>query len=636
MRRESCGGADRHPTRPLARTFRVVPVRAPRLPILSLAALLLLAPPWRGARAEATSWSEWSPASFERARREGRVIVLEVSASWCHWCHVMEEETWADPRVAARLRDRYLPIKVDADARPDLAERYAEYHWPATVFLTPDARTITALRGYRGPEEFLRVLDEVEAAAREGRALVDTAPPSGRVADPTGEGLLPTLRARLRAVLDSTWDEAQGGYGFGQKYPYAPAVLRDLLVARREDDEPSRRRALRTLEGFERLIDPVWGGMYQYSEGGVWTSPHFEKIASVQAGALSAFAAAYRATGDRRWLDDAFAVRRFLVGMLRAPSGAFYTSADADVVVTAAHGGVSRVRGDVYFALDDAGRRRIGLPRIDRAIYAQENGAFIEGLCDLYRASGDAAVRQDAVAAAKAILSTHRDPAGGLCHAAGDVRVLHLGDQTAFGRALLALADVTGNGEWVAEAVALAESMRRRFADPVAGRGGGFFGDTEDPAAVGVFGERLRPYEGNALAARFLLALHAASGNASYRTAARGAIAAVSDPALSARFGWRCAALCLAVDEADFAWTHATLLTREGDAAGDALWTALLRLDAPLLVRERVEPGVASTVGTTFPTAPLPAIYLCGDGRCSRPVTRAADLPAVWKAFTAR
>ena len=370
--------------------------------------------------------------------------------------------------------------------------------------------------------------------------------------------------------------------------------------------------------------------MYQYSEGGGWSEPHFEKIASVNAGALVAFASAHRLTGDARWLRDANEVRRFLTSRLRDPSGAFYTSQDADV---GAHGDAAFVDGHQYFALDDAGRRRLGEPRIDRAIYAQENGQFIEGLCELYRASGDPAVLREALAAARVIAKSHRDPKGGLRHAASDGFVLHLGDQAHFGRACLALADVTGDRTFIADAVTIADALLARFLDR---SGGGFFAETEDPNATGVFRDRIRPFEGNAAAARFLLSLHAMTGKAVYRDEALRAIASVASPTLAERFGWRSSALLLAVEEASFSWVHATLVASDDDPAARTFDEALRQLDAPLLVRERVAPGAESMNGTTFPPSPSPAIYLCGDGRCSPAVRRPGDLGAAWKAFTKR
>ena len=594
----------------------------PRLP---LAALLLVAALAAGrpvhGEPDGPEWHPWAPETFSRAKAEGRILVVEVSAAWCHWCHVMERETYADPRVRRALEAAFLPVKVDADARPDLAERYAAYHWPATVFMTPDARQVAALRGYRGPDDFLGVLERVRAAVREGRTVPDAEPPAS--APPTAAGAvdLRALGARLHAIVDATWDEREAGFGFGQKYPHDAPVEDALLRARLEGDAEARRRALRTLAAMEALVDPVDGGVYQYSEGGTWTHPHFERIVAVNAGAVSAWADAARLTRDARHLALARRVAGYLTTTLRAPTGEFFTSQDADV---GAHGDGPFLDGHAWFAKDRDGRARAGTPRVDVAVYAQENGRVAKALVDLFAAGGGGEALDAARTALRRVLETHADPRGGLRHAAADAGPLHAGDLVAVGRACLALSQATGETAWRDEAVRLALDLRRLFGD---GLRGGFFGTTVDPAAVGVFRGRQKPFETNASAARFLLALAEATGDRAHREAALGAIAAAAAPGVPEAFGPRAAALLLAVEEASTPWVHATLVADSGDAAADALWKDLVALDAPLVTRERVAPGdTSASAGTAYPPAPSPAVYLCGDGRCATPVTRAEGL----------
>src|SRR4030095_9070933 len=106
-------------------------------------------------RAESPSpltWQSWSDGLFEKARRENKFILLDLEAVWCHWCHVMEETTYRDSKVLSLLQSRYLPVKVDQDSRPDLANRYLNYGWPATVIFDPDGTEIVKRRGYIEPE----------------------------------------------------------------------------------------------------------------------------------------------------------------------------------------------------------------------------------------------------------------------------------------------------------------------------------------------------------------------------------------------------------------------------------------------------------------------------------------------------
>jgi uncharacterized protein YyaL (SSP411 family) len=553
------------------------------------------------------------------------VILVEVSAAWCHWCHVMERTTYADPRVRAEIDAAFLPVKVDADARPDLAERWAEYHWPATAFLTPDAREVLALRGYRAPDVFLGDLARARQAVREGRTLVEAPPPSGGAGDGVpGRKALVTLRARLEGIVAATWDAEAAGWGFGQKYPFAAPLEHAWTEAALSGRDAWREMALRTLAAEEALIDPVWGGMYQYSEGGVWGRPHFEKVVAVQAGAISAYAAAYRGTRDPRWLRDAQAVRRFVSAWLRGPGGAFLTSMDADL---GARDGGPAVDGAAYFARDDAGRRALGIPRIDRAAYAQENGRLVAAYADLFAASGDASALEEAKAAARRIFATHADGAGGLRHAEGDPGVLHLGDQASFGRALLALAEVTGEASWRDEAARVARSLLARFRAP---GGGGFLATTEDATAAGDFRARQAPLEPNADAARFLLALEAATGDAAWREAALRAIGSAGAEGLAERFGPRAAALLLAVEEALFPRTRVTLVADAFDEKAERLWAAALALDVPFAWRERAKPGMASPAGgAAFPSSPVPALYATVGERRSAAVV---DPGGLWAA----
>jgi uncharacterized protein len=619
----------------------------PAVALASLVIVVAIDGPSARAEGDGPAWRDWTPAAFESAKREGKIVLAEVSASWCHWCHVMEKTTYADARVRSQIEQRFVPVKVDADARPDLAERYAEYHWPATVFLWPDGREILAVRGYREPDAFLAILAQVHAAAREGRSLFDASPVAAKTTVATADEVpVDRLRDRLFATVNSAWDEVAGGWGFGQKYPHAPCVEHALLEARLTGDAAWEARALRTLAAWESLIDPVWGGMYQYSEGGVWNRPHVEKIMSVQAGAISAFADAYRHTHDERWKRDANAVRRFLLQRLWGypeaarrllhgetlgkVSGAFMTSQDADL--RRADG--SSLDGASYFALDDAGRVALGEPRIDTAIYAQENGWAIEALCDLYAATLDEIALHEATVAAGTILSTHLDADGGWRHAAADEGPIHLGDQVAFGRGLLALHDVTGDPAWLAAARNTADAMFARLLDVSRG---GFFSTSEAGAGTAVHAERVRPFEGNAAAARFLLTLHAATEVPRYRAEAIRALGAISDAGLPERFGWRAATALVAVEEATFPWVRVAYVGAGGEPNAEALVKAVLTLDTPLLARRMGAYDLPDDPMTALVAAhdakAGAAIYVCSGGRCSAPIRKAEDLAAAIRAI---
>ena len=574
------------------------------------------------------TWRDWSPDSFAVAQRERKILLVNVAASWCHWCHVMDHDTYADAEVTALLRDHFVPIRVDADARPDLAERYADWGWPATAVLTSDARPVLELRGFQDPREFAALLRGLVADQRAGRLNGRRAapPPLARDAD------LAALRQSALAQLDGLYDAAQGGWGRKQKYPLAALDELALLRARVFGEVIWQERALVTLGNELRLVDPVWGGMYQYSVGGVWDSPHFEKIGAIQAGALQALALAYRRTGDARWQRAAQLQRGYLLERMQDPKGGFYTSQDADLQ----RPGRPPILGAEFYAKDDAGRRALGLPRVDTNIYADINGRTISALCELYAAvpgpdgQPDGAALQAALAAGERMVAGHRTAAGGFTHAAGDRGLLHLRDQAAVGRGLLALYRVTGDERWLAHARTLAGFMRDELEDR---EHGGYFAHTADAAAVGVFAERRKPVEENGMAARFLLELHRQVDHLAepspHAEAAARALRAVSDPEDLAEQGRMLGNYALALAEATATPVDVTVVGEAGGAATVALQRAALRLDEPRAVHSVSRPGAR------YPDIGAAAVYLCTDTACSTPIRDPAKLPGAAAKFLA-
>src|ERR1700690_970759 len=131
-------------------------LRRPSL-LIVLAALACTA----AARAESIAWTSWSDEAFARAKREHKYVILDLEAVWCHWCHVMDATTYRDPRVISLLGAHYIAVRVDQDSRPDLANRYEDYGWPATVIYAPDGTEIVKKQGYVEPDGMARLLQAV-------------------------------------------------------------------------------------------------------------------------------------------------------------------------------------------------------------------------------------------------------------------------------------------------------------------------------------------------------------------------------------------------------------------------------------------------------------------------------------------
>src|SRR5215469_12481526 len=380
--------------------------------LCALLTLLLIAPLTRAqepaaqsavsaAKAAKLAWQPWSDAVFAQAKREKRFVLLDLEAVWCHWCHVMDENTYSDPAVIKILREHYIVVKADQDARPDLSNRYEDYGWPATVVFNGDGQEIVKRQGYLAPDEMLSILKAIVADPTPGPSVR----PEAKLELPANGLLSDALRQRLNKDYRAGYDDKYGSWGTDQKFLDWDSVEYSMVLARLNKDAQAEHMARQTLTEQLHLLDPAWGGVYQYSTDGDWNHPHFEKIMQMQAENLRAYSLGYAQFHDEAYLHAAEEIRRYLKTFLTSPQGAFYTSQDADLV-EGHHSGE-------YFALDDAARRKQGVPHVDKHMYARENGWAINALVAFYDATDDASALADASKAAQWVLANRALPGGG-------------------------------------------------------------------------------------------------------------------------------------------------------------------------------------------------------------------------------
>jgi hypothetical protein len=452
----------------------------------------------------------------------------------------MDETTYRDARVGRLLRDKFIAIRVDIDERPDIGERYADWGWPATILLSPDAEEIGKYRGYIPADELLPILEAASAPVAEAER--DRPDPLG-ISAPIEA--MPWVAARTALQMDGYWDPEEGSWGKLHKSPLGSNVLFELARAA-HGDLAARRRAIFTLEKQRALIDPVWGGVYQYSVGPTWNEAHYEKLMPYQAANLEAYAVAHKMTGQKDLLEDARRIARYMNTFLSNAEGGFLVSQDADV---GSHDDKAAfVDGDVYYRLGDADRRKLGIPRVDDHVYAYENGIAIAAMCALFEASGDAEVLARAKRAAAVVMAGHLLPDGAVKHdAKNSSPVRHLADAAALGRGLTRLFEVSRDTVYRDAALRIADAMERLLAD---GTTGAYFAHTPDPAAVGVFARRKQPLSHNAAAAEFLSTLARATGDEAFSKRAKRTLAAVATPRAVAEQGRMLGEFLLALDAA--------------------------------------------------------------------------------------
>jgi len=488
-------------------------------------------------------WVAWTDDAFAQAKRERKFILLDCVAEWCHWCHVMDETTYLEPDIGRILSNRFVAIRVDIDARPDLAERYGDWGWPATILFSPDAEEIGKFRGYLAPEELKSALADIEHANTQDAAQSAADPPAPVDA-------LAWIGARVTRDMDEWYDPIEGSWGRRQKAALGANVEFELRRAMHGDTN-ALQRAVFSLVKHRALIDPVWGGVYQYSASTNWNEPHFEKLMSYQAANIEAYARGFQEAKNEAFVGDARKIDSYLETFLTSTNGAFFATQDADL--NAHEKGKPFVDGHTYYALDDAGRRKLGIPRIDTHVYARENGLAIAALCTLYEVTHDETVLKRARRAADAILASHVIDDGSVRHDADrKTGPFYLADAAAFGWGLTRLGMAANETRYCDAAKRIALAAVKNFDDM---KSGGYFEHTVDPNAAGVFTQRQYPFVYNVTCARFFAGLAKQTGEASWQEKSRRILAAIATPRTLDDQGRMVGDYLLAVDEADaYSW----------------------------------------------------------------------------------
>jgi len=583
-----------------------------RMMVLAIASLggFVISP----ASAEAIKWSGWGDEVFSRAKAEQRFVILDLEAVWCHWCHVMEKTTYADPQVIDLMQSKYLPVKVDQDANPDLSSRYGDWGWPATIVFGPDGSEIAKIRGYIEPERMQALLKAVIDDPSPGPSVTA----AFEVKPSTSAFLTKAQREELVKNYDESYEEALGAWGSTQKYIDADSL--DYAMARAEaGDATAIKRARQTLDAAIALIDPVWGGVFQYSESGSWSHPHFEKIMSFQAQYLREYSQAYALWQDPKYLEAARKIEGYLTTFLRDPNGAFYVSQDADLD--------HDTDGHVYYALDDAARRKLGMPRIDKNIYARENGWAISGLVAYFDVTNDAQALAIAERAAKWVNENRSLADGGFRHGDNDRGGPFLSDSSAMGQAFLDLYSATGKRDWLNAAAKSGDFIAASFRDEA----GGFFTSKTAEAKTGVFAKPAKLIDDQIQVVRFMNLLDRYFGGGKYRPLATHAMQYLSGAATE--MIRPLPGVLLADEENAVEPTHMTIVGHKDDPRAQALHTFARAYPARYKRLEWLDlrEGALPNPDVEYPDLGEPAAFACSNRICSYPSFNAAELQATIK-----
>ena len=531
-------------------------------------------------------WHPWGPDALELARELDRPILLSVGYSACHWCHVMERESFEDPVTAAYMNENFVNVKVDREERPDIDALYMEAvqaisgqgGWPMTVFCEPDGvpfygGTYFPPDDSRGMPSFQMVMEAVLDAFENRRDDLHAQAPRTRDRLAAIASLEPSEGAPDAAVLELALDGLReradtehGGFGGAPKFP--PSSALELLLARGETGHVER-----TLDAMMAggIYDQLGGGFARYSVDGRWLVPHFEKMLYDNAQLAAAYLHGWQALEHDRYRRVCEETLDWMLREMHGPEGGFYSALDADSEgeeglfyvwttdqiravlgpdseeaiefygvtvkgnfegrnVLHLAGGATAERSSTLLearrALLEARDSRVR-PGLDDKRLTSWNALAIGALAEAGAALGRTEYLDAARSCAEFVLRTLRDPAGRLLrtYRDGEARLnAYLEDHAFLLEALLTLYEASFEQRWYEEARGLADSMIERFGDP---ERGAFFSTSADHeeliARRKEIGDHPIP-SGNSSAALGLLRLAALSGERAYEDQAIGVL----------------------------------------------------------------------------------------------------------------
>jgi|SRR5579884_874336 len=573
-------------------------------------------------RAGEIHWREWDDSAFAHAREQDKPILLAISAVWCHWCHVMDETSYSDPSIIEVINERYVPVRVDNDRRPDVNARYNQGGWPSTAFLTPDG-SLLAGATYLPPEQMRSALEQVAQFYKTNREEIDrrSADIRSRLAHhqtPDTEELREDAVARVLGYVEENYDPEYGGFGTAPKFPMVD-VLELLLQEYRASGEQRWYDMLaHTFLGMSDsgMYDHVEGGFFRYSTTRDWSIPHFEKMTEDHAGLLRVLAALTRLTRNERFRSTLISAVSYVRAVLRDPKTQLFAgSQDAD---------------EEYYALPLEERRERTAPYVDRTSYSNWTAAMAGAFFCVAEALDDDRIAAEGEATLDALNERMRDADGLLFHfiepgGTAQVRGL-LTDQAAYLRALLDAHEFGGGARFLQRARHLAHAIETTFS----AQDGGFYDHAGMENSLGNLTMRDRPMPDNALLAESFLRLAVLEEEPRYRELARRALALYAKT--YERAGMFAAPYARALRRY-LASPPSVVLVGSGEETAQ-LREAAHNLPEALLVVGTIDPADDAMLAKRgFDPQLHPVAYVCREHTCAAPALTAADLRGAYEAL---
>ena len=567
------------------------------------------------------AWRDWSEDAFAASRSENKPVLLTLGATWCHWCHVMDETAYSDPRVIELVNSGFIPVRVDVDQRPDISLRYNQGTYPSVAFLTPDGKLLAGLP-YTPADEMAAVLERISS----GECVAEASGPPTTAGPPTEDGSAASadvVEDRLRDLYDDEF----GGFGVEPKQP--PWEALQFLLARYEltGDRALLAMVETTLQGmWHGICDRKDQGFFRYAVSRDWKVPHYEKMLVTNSNLAMAYLEAFQITRKSLYKTAANGILEYLLTTLFSPEdGLFHASQDAD---------------EPFYQGSWKDRDASVPPPIDHTFYAGWNALAAQALIQAGDVLNRASDRRLGADILDKLWQRSWTSASGLSRRAGETNgaAATLIDQVYFLRAWLARYQSTGRAEHLSRAANVADTTQRIF-----GASGGGCNDTPPPQSFEAgFLRREQSVLDNGCWAEALLALARLTGEEGYAQRATATLK-IFEPVVPGKsyLGDHASRRMEEDEEALFlpagaAWGRARSLLTHGPVSlalvGDAsdpsyrpLHQAALRIHAPhkVVLPLDTERDAERIRELGFPARRDAALYACMGEQCLAPITTA-------------
>ena len=430
------------------------------------------------------NWLSWSEEAFEKASKEKKPILLDIHGVWCHWCHVMNSNTYSDSEVIGIINRDFVAIKVDTDKRPDVNKRYNQGGWPSTVFLAPNGQIITGTT-YLPADMLKDIMLRVIGTFKEIKATDIQLENKRLKIDDNAELNEKIIEKIMESMLDN-FDFDYGGFGMQPKFPLPDAVKLALDQYARTKNKDFSVIARLTLDKMQGIFDDIEGGFYRYSVTQQWNEPHYEKMLETNAGVIHNYLQGFHALKKDEYKEIAIKSLDYIKNNLSNKDGAFYGSQDAD---------------EEYYGLSAEERKKHKKPLIDKNIYTDLSSMMISTYAYAYSILKESYYKSFAIKSIKFLIEKNYDEKFGMFHFFDGKRKFLpgiLSDNVYFIKALIDIFDVTNDKVYLNTAEKISKFVIDNFMD----KGDNcFFDKIDNPDDIGFLKFRDKSLMENAIAA---------------------------------------------------------------------------------------------------------------------------------------